>query len=206
MRQIFIILLFSSFFVSCTFTQEQKVNKLIKEEMNKTLVNIDSYDPVEMQIDSAFTPYDDPTFLNDLKEMGEESKSLFMMSKDAERAKSMMDLYEEMNMPYYRNQYLKNKEEYDAFLKTMKDFQSKWEKRMLSYKPLFDKSPSFVGYKVRHKYRYVNDSYQTVFGNMLFIIDKDMKHVLFSCDLESIEYDAIKKAINEIKEQRGEDW
>ncbi len=205
MKQVIIIFLFSSFFVACTFTQEQKVDKLVKEEMNKTLVNIDSYDPVEMQIDSAFTPYDDPYFLNALKEMGEESKSLFMMSQDVERAKSMMDLYEEMNMPYFRNQYLKNKEEYDAFLKTMKDFQSKWEKRMLSYKPLFDKAPSFVGYKVRHKYRYENDGHQTVFGNMLFIIGKDMKHVLFSCDLESMEYDVIKKSIKEIKEQRGED-
>ena len=49
-------------FGSCTKSPEQKVNALIKEYLEKTLYHPDTYAPTNTELDSAFTPYDDPVF------------------------------------------------------------------------------------------------------------------------------------------------
>ena len=206
MKQISLLFLALLILSSCSKSTEEKVNSLIKDEMNKTLVKIDSYDPVETLIDSAYTPYDDPSFLNTLKDISGDLQSFHMMEIEADLAKSSMDIYEDLkSSSYLRNQDLKHKEEYEEQSAKMKELQSNWEKKLLPFKPMFDKKPEFIGYKIRHKYRYENNDGKTVFGNMYFIVDKDLKKVLVSCDMESIEFAVIEQGTREIKKQRGEE-
>ena len=48
---------------SCSQSTEDKINSLIKDEMNKTLVKIKTYEPVETKIDSALLHWTRLNFL-----------------------------------------------------------------------------------------------------------------------------------------------
>ena len=47
---------------SCNNSPTDKANVLIKDDMRKSLIITDSYEPVETKVDSAFAPFDEPEF------------------------------------------------------------------------------------------------------------------------------------------------
>ena len=55
MKQIFLILSIIPFLFGCVQTREQRGAKIAKSEMMKRLYDADSYEPIETQIDSAYT-------------------------------------------------------------------------------------------------------------------------------------------------------
>lgn len=55
MKQIYLLLIVSSLLFSCAQTKEEKGAEIAKSEMIKILYNVDSYEPIETQIDSACT-------------------------------------------------------------------------------------------------------------------------------------------------------
>ena len=184
---------------SCTQTIEEKVNSLIKDEMNKTLVKIKTYEPVETKIDSAFTPLDAPEFLNTMKEIVNDAMEAEALNRQAEHAKTSMAIF---GGPYSsglsRNEYQKYKEKYEEYSSQIKELQNRSQKKGESVAPLLKKEPEFIGYRVVHKYRYENEEGQMSFGNMLFIIDKEVKSVLASYDMDSMEYQFMEQSIKEI--------
>lgn len=62
MKKILFLAILACLFVSCAKTPEQKAEVLIREYLQKTLYHPDTYAPTETQVDSAFTPFDDPAF------------------------------------------------------------------------------------------------------------------------------------------------
>ena len=62
MRRILLGALLVTLFASCSKSLEDKANTLIEEDIKKTLYHPETYDPAETQVDSAFTPFDDPVF------------------------------------------------------------------------------------------------------------------------------------------------
>ena len=48
--------------ISCSQTPENKVSSLIRANIEKSLAHPDSYEAIETVVDSAFAPFDDPTF------------------------------------------------------------------------------------------------------------------------------------------------
>ena len=55
MKQIFLILSIVPFLFGCVQTREQRGAEIAKSEMMKRLYDADSYEPIETQIDSAYT-------------------------------------------------------------------------------------------------------------------------------------------------------
>ena len=55
MKQIYFVLIISPLLFSCTQTKEEKAAEIAKSEMIKILYNVDSYEPIETQVDSAYT-------------------------------------------------------------------------------------------------------------------------------------------------------
>lgn len=55
MKQIYFVLIIFPLLFSCTQTKEEKAAEIAKSEMIKIIYNVDSYKPIETQIDSAFT-------------------------------------------------------------------------------------------------------------------------------------------------------
>ena len=99
-----------------------------------------------------------------------------------------------------RNEYRKHKEEYERYSAKLDELKTRLKKKGDSLRPLFKKDPSFIGYRVVHKFRYENEEGQTTFGNMLFIIDKDLQSILASYDMDSMEYQLMEQSIKEIQE------
>lgn len=71
MKKIFYLALVAIVIVACKQSQEQKAEYLIKESLKKSLYKPETYKPVETKVDSAFAPYDDPAFFEELAELGE---------------------------------------------------------------------------------------------------------------------------------------
>ena len=68
MKNCWYLALFAVIVVACGQSQEQKAETLIKENLKKSLYKPESYKPVETKVDSAFAPYDDPAFFEELAE------------------------------------------------------------------------------------------------------------------------------------------
>ena len=62
MERILLGALLITLFVSCGKSPEEKANALIEDDIKKVLYHPETYDPAETQVDSAFTPFDDPAF------------------------------------------------------------------------------------------------------------------------------------------------
>lgn len=62
MKKIMVFILAIMTIMSCSQSQEDKVNALIQKSVKKSLSNPESYLPIETVVDSAFAPFDNPSF------------------------------------------------------------------------------------------------------------------------------------------------
>ena len=123
MKKIFYLALVAIVMVACGQSQEQKAEYLIKESLKKSLYKPETYKPVETKVDSAFAPYDDPTFFEELAELGEMNSEYEELESKAKHAKSSMAIWSGPYMSAYgRNEYQEaklTKEEYQEYLKEL---------------------------------------------------------------------------------------
>jgi hypothetical protein len=79
--------------------------------LKKSLYKPETYKPVETKVDSAFAPYDDPAFFEELAELGKMNSEYEDLEEKAKRAKSSMAIW---SGPYQtafgRNEYQEAKE------------------------------------------------------------------------------------------------
>ena len=106
MKKIFYLALVTVVIAACGQPQEQKAEALIKESLKKSLYKPETYKPVETKVDSAFAPYDDPAFFEELAELGKMNSEYADLEEKAKHAKSSMSIW---SGPYQtsfgRNQY-----------------------------------------------------------------------------------------------------
>lgn len=194
---------FLTLFASCSTLPEDKANALIEEELKKTLYFPETYDPAETQIDSAFTPFDDPAFYEKTVQLYKLGMSIDEYDRNMKSAKSSMYIW---SGPYQsafgRNQYQEAKNEYDENAQNKKNAEKKAKKLADELKTMLDKEQQFIGFKARHRYRAKNNAGQTVFGEMKYLFDKDINRIVASYDMDDNEY----KTVQSVYEQMlGED-
>jgi PBP1b-binding outer membrane lipoprotein LpoB len=200
MKKILLLFSIALIFCSCSKSPEDKANELIKAELRKSLYKPDSYKPIETKLDSAFTPYDNPALFEKMEELVGMGDELNDLNRNLKRAKSSMSIW---NSPYMssfgRNEYNEAKEEYENANSRIEKLKEKGQKKFEEVVSLLVKQPQFIGYLATHNYRADNNAGNTLIGNSVFIIDKDFKEVLFSCEVE--EYNQIQKTIKQFEEQ-----
>ena len=138
---------------ACHNSPIDKANKLIMEEVPKTLYIPNSYDPVETQLDSAFAPYDDPDFCIKTAELQEKEEELQLHKKEAKLAKSIMSIYSDSYSDYSRNQYQEQKAEYEEANKKIKETEKDIQEISTYLNQREQEQPKFIGYKAYHRYR-----------------------------------------------------
>ena len=179
--------------VSCVKSPKQKAEALIKEQMQQTLYHPETYAPSATQVDSAFTPYDDPEFYEKTLKLAKLGMVIDKYSREAKSAKSSMSIW---SGPYQssfdRNEYQEAKEKYNNAIS--KKEQATKEAKALGeeLKKMFNEDSKFVGFKATHTYRANNNAGQTVGGKALFLFDKDMKQIVASFDMDGEEYKAVQ--------------
>lgn len=193
MKNLFFAVMATLMFASCAKSPEQKAEALIKEQMQQTLYHPETYAPSTTQVDSAFTPYDDPEFYEKTLKLAKLGMVIDKYSREAKSAKSSMSIW---SGPYQssfdRNEYQEAKEKYNNAIS--KKEQATKEAKALGeeLKKMFNEDSKFVGFKATHTYRANNNAGQTVGGKALFLFDKDMKQIVASYDMDGEEYKAVQ--------------
>ncbi len=123
--------------------------------------------------------------------------------RNMKNAKSSMSIW---SGPYQstfgRNEYQEAKDEYDENEQNKKSAEIKAKKLANELKTMLDKERQFIGFKAWHRYRANNNAGQTVFGEMKYLFDKDIKKIVASYDMDDDEYKAVQIVY---KQMLGED-
>ena len=189
--------------VACSQSQEQKAEVLIKESLKKSLYKPETYKPVETKVDSAFAPYDDPAFFEELAELGKMNSEYEELEEKAKRAKSSMAIWSgPYQTAYGRNEYQEAKEEYDEANAKIDKLKTKGKKQYEKVISMLQGERKFIGFKALHNYRADNNAGNTLIGNTIFFIDENFTEVQYSMEAE--EYNQVQDAINQFKEQMEE--
>lgn len=182
--------------VSCSQSVEDKANALIKDSMKKTLYHAETYDPVETVVDSAFTPFDDPDFYEKTLKLCKLSIEIEKFERRAKSEKADMAHYQDMLGIMFSNSDKERlnqaKENYENYIAKINEAEDKARKLAESMKVELEKEQKFIGFKARHRYRAQNNGGQTVFGEMKFLFDKEMKHVVGAWDMDGDEYKTVQ--------------
>ena len=124
MKQIYFVLIISPLLFSCTQTKEEKAAEIAKSEMIKILYNVDSYEPIETQVDSAYTSvytdFDVVRAAHDLIELNADEKKEGLQWQ-YKHAKSSAAIWSDSRDAYSREQYRQAKEEMDDYANQLKE-------------------------------------------------------------------------------------
>lgn len=204
MKKIFYFALLAIVMVACGQSQEQKAEYLIKESLKKSLYKPETYKPVETKVDSAFAPYDDPAFFEELAELGKMNFEYEELESKAKHAKSSMAIWSGPYMSAYgRNEYQEAKSDYEEANAKLEKLKMKGRKQFEKIANMLQVSNKFIGYKAVHNYRADNNAGNTLIGNTIFFIDKNFEEITYSMEVD--EYNQVQEAISSFKEQIEEE-
>ena len=203
MERILLGALLITLFVSCGKSPEEKANALIEDDIKKVLYHPETYDPAETQIDSAFTPFDDPVFYEKTVQLCKLGMSIDECDRKMKNAKSSMSIW---SGPYQsafgRNEYQEAKNEYDENERNKKSIEAKVQKLATELKTMLENEQQFIGFRARHRYRANNNAGQTIFGETKYLFDKSLSKIVASYDMDSEEYKTVQIIY---KQMLGED-
>lgn len=181
------------FMVSCSESNEEKAEKLIKNEMNKVLVNFDTYEPIETVLDSAYAPVMTADVFNKCFNIPDQLEMMLQLKEESQEAYSMMNSYQRIYSTHDET-YKKYKERYESTSKKAEIIENKLKALNDSIDNLSKEEPFFNGYIINHKFRYVTKDGEKSIGAFLFLVDKEISRVEFMIDTEEDKY----KAMNEL--------
>ena len=200
MKNFVLVFSIAVLFISCVQSPEDKANALIKADLRKSLFKPDTYKPIETKLDSAFSPYDDPTLYAKMEELMKMAPELETLDFKMRSAKSSMSIFSGPYMTAFsRNEYNEAKKNYDEAQSRYNKLKEKGQAKYQELAELLAQKPKFIGYKATHNYRADNNAGNTLIGNSVFFIDPEFKEVLFRCELE--EYNQYQEAIQQLQEQ-----
>ena len=204
MKNFFYLTLIAIVMVACGQSQEQKAESLIKESLKKSLYKPETYKPVETKVDSAFAPYDDPVFFEELTELSKMTSEYEELELKVKLAKSSMAIWSGLDMSAYgRNEYQESESEYEESNAKLEKLKTKGRKQFEKIANMLQESNKFIGYKAVHNYRADNNAGNTLIGNTIFFIDKNFEKITYSIGVD--EYNQVQEAINSLKEQIEEE-
>lgn len=165
--------------LACGQSPQKKADALIKESLLKTLIFPDSYEAVETVLDSAFTPYQDPSFISTVLEICNKGPEVADLEDKMKRAKSSMAIWNHSYMGAYgRNEYSEAKNEYDQAKASYDAIVSRVQKMSEGLRVQIEKEPEFIGFQARHRYRAKNNAGNTLIDDSFFLLDKDLSKVV----------------------------
>lgn len=194
-----VLLVIVSLIISSCKSKEEKAQEIIKEEMFKTLYDFDSYEPIETKVDSSFySIYTDTAILKYGYIISEMQKEREENLDKVESAISNMKIWSGSYSSLGRNEFTKAKAEGEKFMD-----RANTNLKMIiiasdSIKKLSANTKNeFNGWKVTHKFRAKTKGGNSTIGNYIYIMDKDMKNIIYQEDTEDKDIINAKKYIKE---------
>lgn len=200
MKKLFNLILVVILMAACSPTPEQKVEKLVQENVKKTLLKPDTYDPIETKVDSAFSPFDDIDLLREVARYEEMLSKYQELEEDFKQAKSRMAIYDDSFRDiFFKNQYQEVKETYEE---TKEKYEKMAEALQQEYDLIVSKTKGerkFVGYKALHSFRANSNDGNTVINEIVFVTDVNADNISFS--LLSDLFDKYQEFAKSVKER-----
>lgn len=164
---------------SCTLSNEEKAEKLVKETLKDYLYHPDSYEPLSTRVDSMFI---DVTTIEPIMEISDDIKDLISKINSCERkiesAESSMDIWAPngYSSQYSRGEYARAKKEKEEAKSDLDKYTKKLSGQIASLKENVAKYHKgiFTGWAVIHRFRSLNGAgSMTIPGEMIFFCDED---------------------------------
>lgn len=179
-------------------TNEQKAEALVKDNLKKALYKPETYKPIETKLDSAFAPYDDPSFYEELFDLVKIEDELTKLDGELKQAVRSMIIYGSgYQTAYDKLEYQEAKEKYDKVTAQTEKTKERLKKQVVVVATSLQKKPTFIGYKITHNYRAENNAGNSLIGNSVFFVDKDLERVTYS--METDEYNQTQKLLKQLK-------
>lgn len=165
--------------ISCTLSNEEKAEKLVKETLKDYLYYPDSYEPISTRVDSMFI---DVTTIEPIMKISDEIKELISKINECERkiefAESSMDIFapDGYSSQLSRGRYVRAKKEKEEAQSDLDKYTKKLSGQIVSLKENVAKyyKGEFTGWVVSHRFRSLNGiGSMTIPGEMIFFCDKE---------------------------------
>lgn len=185
---------------SCGPSNEEKAQQMAAEYLKGELYHFDSYEPIQIKIDSSFVSLtSDKEAISLTLEIIHLCQSLQEYTQNIEMAESSMDIWTpDAYSLYSQGEYMRAKNERDKnqrlLNKTFDRIQTLIEKIKARQSDI--KEGDFKGWKVYHKFKSLNgEGSMALFGEFIFFCDKDF-NLEFAYSKEDM--DAISKVIEAV--------
>lgn len=186
--------------ISCQ-SKEEKAEKLIYEQLNNTLYDIDSYDPISTTVEKAYqTGYNDSVcFALALVTSYSLTQTQEYLEK-AENAQRYMDIWgvpTYYSSTYSDNQYYRYQKESDENLQLA---QASLMVTIHTGKELQDSimkldNSKEIGWQVTHNFRCKTQGGMSTIAHYRYIIDQDFHRILLIEDLDDEDYSRAREII-----------
>ena len=173
------LVVFAVIMTSCTLSNEDKAEKLVKETLKDYLYHPDSYEPIFTMVDSMFI---DATIIEPIMEISNEIKDLMYKinrcEREIESAESSMDIWapNSYSSQLSRGEYARAKKDKEEAQSNLNKYTNKLSAQFISLKENAAKyrKGEFTGWVVTHRFRSLNGAgSMTIPGEMIFFCDKE---------------------------------
>ena len=177
MKKLFV--LFAVIMTSCTLSNEEKAERLVKETLKDYLYHPDSYESISTRVDSMFF---DASTIEPILEISDEIENLISKidrcEEEIESAESSMDIWAPLGYlsQYSRGEYARAKKEKEKAKSNLDKYTKKLSGQFASLKENVNKyhKGEFTGWKVSHRFRSLSgDGSMSIPGKMIFFCDKE---------------------------------
>ena len=206
MKRIIIFIPVLCLLVSCK-SKEEKALELIDQQMFQTLYDYESYQPVETKLDSAFTsPYFSDSIIAMVMLYDKFQDEADDFKDEADDAKSTMEIWSDAYTSYARSRYNDARNKWiDNTILYFKTSKKAILALMKAAEAIKDFEPEYCGWQVYHKYRCKSKGGHALLSEAIYIVDKDVKEITQTIDIDDDDYIKAKKRIDEIMEELSSD-
>lgn len=203
MKKFFLTLIAGTFiFCSCSKTPEEKAEVLVKNYLTESLSDPTSYKPIETKLDSAFYPMDDSLMWN--------SVYAFIYTKDqwgrfeyhlADLENTVINdkritTFSIANKKHFMD-LEKSKKKLKDYIANVNAYINYMDSAQTKVKEAYEAPKRFIGYRVSHKYRSMDDLGNNKLHESYIVLNEDMTKVLGA--IRKTAYDSIQSGIETFK-------
>ena len=199
MKKLFLLLSIFFILTSCGKSNEERINDLIAEATKASLYIPESYDPVSTQCDTLYRDIINPANID-------KSAKIMSLIRDVQRTQREIERdieiceFTQGKYDYRYNEYSKKVRKGEEKRDELK---AQANKLFAELQKDFYKDRGFYGFIVEHRFRAKNNMGTVMFGDMIYIINKDITEVVAAYDTSDndfVEFMQMVEAIQEIGE------
>lgn len=194
MRISLIVILISLLCLSCSKTKEEKIQEIVNNSIKKDLFFPDSYDPIEVYIDSVFDNMLSPENIEMAHRIIRIDKEIKALNDDIEYEKEVLGIFFK-----YENAQSKRK------IQKLEDNRTEKENQLMqlfnSLQEQYWRRKEFTGYCAIQKFRAKNNDNQICIGKYAVYIDTEATKSIAYYDLSNeqlVAYNNIIELIQKI--------